>query len=529
MNDREAFNTHDLNADCMFTISKREAKTMGKARVSMIIRSIVVLSILALFTGCGGGGSGSNSGPVITAQPGNQTVPVNGQAVFTITASGKDLSYQWERSDDSGMTWSRISDATAASYSFTPSTTMTAGFRCTVTNTAGSITSNTGELTAVRVVFVNQNATGGNDGTNWGNAYTTLQAALTNAPVDSEIWVAAGKYIPGTNRTDHFQLIPGVALYGGFTANETCREARDWKANETTLSGEINDPDITWDNCYSVVWGSTGATLDGFTVTGGYSVNPDQFQMRGAGMLNFEASPRVANCIFTGNEAMSGSGMYNDTSTPMVINCVFIRNRTSYRGGGMYNYQASPLVMNCSFFGNHADYGGSGMYNTGNCSPSVISCSFSGNSGDGIYSDSGTPEVINCTFARNLYAIVCTASSGLVLKNSILWGNAPSSGNPQLSYNGSAQNITYNCIEGGFMGEGNIPPAPVFVRNPSPGSDGFWGGADDDYGDLSLQAGSPSIDMGSDAAVPSGITTDLAGNPRMSGSTVDMGAYEYQQ
>ncbi|HQG32109.1 MAG TPA: choice-of-anchor Q domain-containing protein [Deltaproteobacteria bacterium] len=29
--------------------------------------------------------------------------------------------------------------------------------------------------------------------------------------------------------------------------------------------------------------------------------------------------------------------------------------------------------------------------------------------------------------------------------------------------------------------------------------------------------------------MPSGISTDIAGNPRISGAAVDMGAYEYRQ
>jgi hypothetical protein len=45
-------------------------------------------------------------------------------------------------------------------------------------------------------------------------------------------------------------------------------------------------------------------------------------------------------------------------------------------------------------------------------------------------------------------------------------------------------------------------------------------------GDHHLQAGSPAIDAGDDAAVPSDLLTDLDGGPRIQGSHVDIGAYE---
>jgi len=45
-------------------------------------------------------------------------------------------------------------------------------------------------------------------------------------------------------------------------------------------------------------------------------------------------------------------------------------------------------------------------------------------------------------------------------------------------------------------------------------------------GNFRLQEGSPAIDAGNDLGIPSGITTDLGGNPRIVGAAVDMGAYE---
>ena len=42
---------------------------------------------------------------------------------------------------------------------------------------------------------------------------------------------------------------------------------------------------------------------------------------------------------------------------------------------------------------------------------------------------------------------------------------------------------------------------PGFVRAPSPGPDGIWGSADDDYGDLRLASGeSPAVDAGDSSA-----------------------------
>ena len=77
------------------------------------------------------------------------------------------------------------------------------------------------------------------------------------------------------------------------------------------------------------------------------------------------------------------------------------------RGGGMYNQSGSPTVSNCTFSGNFAESSGGGMYNHFGSSPAVTNCIFSANSaavgaGGGMYnSNSSDPTLINCTFTAN--------------------------------------------------------------------------------------------------------------------------------
>ena len=65
---------------------------------------------------------------------------------------------------------------------------------------------------------------------NWVDACGDLQTALDLAVPGDEIWVAEGSYRPdrGTgDRKGTFQLLSGVAIYGGFAGTETSRDQRD--------------------------------------------------------------------------------------------------------------------------------------------------------------------------------------------------------------------------------------------------------------------------------------------------------------
>jgi hypothetical protein len=87
--------------------------------------------------------------PTITTHPVNQTVTSPSEATFNVTASGIGLSYQWLLSTNSGSTWSDIPNATSATYSTGPTIISMSGYKyqCVVSNSAGSVTSNSATLT----------------------------------------------------------------------------------------------------------------------------------------------------------------------------------------------------------------------------------------------------------------------------------------------------------------------------------------------------------------------------------------------
>ncbi len=255
----------------------------------------------------------------------------------------------------------------------------------------------------------------------------------------------------------------------------------------------------------------------------------------GAGMHAFETTLTVIDGTFAGNSAgQAGGGMFSALGNMMLIRCTFSGN-TAELGGGMHNSGGIQTVANCTFSGNTAESGG-GMYNLGGVQ-TVANCTFSGNTADddggGMYNRGTNATLTTCTFsgnsARNGRGIACDSynqrhPSTLESNNCVFWNG----GDEIWNNDGSAITTTYTCIQDEdsddgavFIGQGNIADDPLFVDALGP--DGVVGTEDDD---LRLSPDSPAIGAGDPAYAPDPEETDLAGNPRLQGCRVDLGAYE---
>jgi hypothetical protein len=105
------------------------------------------------------------------------------------------------------------------------------------------------------------------------------------------------------------------------------------------------------------------------------------------------------------------------------------------RGGGMYSDSGSPTVTNCTFTGNSARWGGGMTYRYCWNGPTLANCTFSGNragDGGGIDNFASSPTLNNCTFSENFasrygggiynYGATATATNCLFEGNSARYG-----------------------------------------------------------------------------------------------------------
>ncbi len=391
------------------------------------------------------------------------------------------------------------------------------------------------------VIYVDEDATGVNNGTSWMDAYTDLQSALDIAIPGSEIWVAEGTYNPlaefggAGNRYKAFKMKNGVGIYGGFagTENPATFDLRDRNilANETILSGDLNGDDIPGDlstnrsdNCYHVFYHPSGtglditAVLDGFTITGGNATGSEDHGNGGA-IFNASSSPTLTNCTFSGNYAERGGGIYDlSSSSPTITNSTFSNNSVRYDGAGMYIESSSTTLINCVFSDNSAGYNAGGICNLNSSSLSLTNCTFYGNSATSY--GGGLANFNTCS---------------LVIQNSIFWGNTVAAEKDQI-YNSGTASISFTDIEEsngsgaswdtslGTDNGGNIDEDPLFANASS--------------GDFHLQTNSLCIDAGDNSA-PSLPATDFEGDDRRiddpstpdtgngTSPIVDMGVDEY--
>jgi uncharacterized repeat protein (TIGR02543 family) len=292
------------------------------------------------------------------------------------------------------------------------------------------------QVTSAKVIYVDDDASAGGDGSSWSSAHKYLQDAIAVSEAGDEVWVAEGTYKPDQgngittgDRTASFTL-DGISLYGGFVGSETTNNPAG--SNEKTiLSGEIDSNSTLWSLNVVITIGSS-VSLNGVTVTKG-NANGAEYYAHGGGVrgkgtftnctftnnsasgsgggvqIPFEGSLSIGgnngypqfpstftNCKFTNNSAGEGGGGISGSGT--FTNCTFTNNSAG-SGGGVTTFDKTSTFTNCTFTNNSASGGGGGISGSG----TFTNCSFTNNSASSGGGVSGyySSKFTNCTFTNN--------------------------------------------------------------------------------------------------------------------------------
>jgi len=401
-------------------------------------------------------------------------------------------------------------------------------------------------------LYVKKGATG--TGNSWNNAMGELADALKFAktnnavatnPKIKQIWVAGGTYKPlysaddtnfgnPDNYKNTFLMVKDVALYGGFSGNETTLAQRNLEiaANKSILSGtvyhilvSVNDVGSTLIDGFTITKVKEGP-LASSTIGGNYIVS-----LHGGGMFNYNSSPGISNCNFLSNLVDSlGGAIYNVDSSPNITNCNFTLNSALYGGAIFNSASSSPIIFNCKFSENSSDNAGGAMGNDDASSPKIYNSLFVNNksssyNASAIWHDGGTDALlINCnlygnTVLKGLVGGALNTTGGKIsVYNSLLWDNQPKQYFEQTPITFKNSLIQGNTnTSNGNLDATNISTAQIFNDAPNK--------------DFTLKLGSPAINTGDNSLYSDNggnLTTnkDLGNNPRLKDSSIDIGPYE---
>jgi hypothetical protein len=313
-------------------------------------------------------------------------------------------------------------------------------------------------------------------------------------------------------------------------------------------------------------------------VPGEWSDDPyNEDNKGGAIYLNGYANLIIRNSTFYHNRANHAGGgiIVKNCSSVRLLNNIFRYNNVYHYGGGALiessNHTivyANQFISNISFYTlNIYPYAGVGGVGSGlavYCNSTITGNNFyNNNSVNGaLYESSYNSLIYNNIIANNMgcgmiaggwstsisklinNTIVNNLSYNFIsgieffspyneMRNNIIYGNGGSPGWPDAvqvyTAFGNLADFSYGCNPDEplyYEGEGNIHDDPMFV-NPTAGAGPDYDGSAADW---SLQNSSPCVNTGTPDTTGLNLPElDIAGNPRLYGIRIDMGAYENQE
>lgn len=246
----------------------------------------------------------------------------------------------------------------------------------------------------------------------------------------------------------------------------------------------------------------------------------------------------ISKVTLTAGNVDVGAGIYIFAGAKLSLTNVSITNNTAIQYNGAIDNFGTATLVNCTISGNNALNASGALGNNTNATLTLIDCTMTGNTsplGPGGIFNVGHATFINDTITGNaglggggIYNGL--AASDFVIENCIVAGNTVSgSGSVGPDADGGFTSGGYNLIGITDISAGwkstdltGTKTKPLAAKL----------GALANNGGLTKtflpSAGSPAIDHGHNAYIPSGITVDQRLLTRIANGTVDIGAVEVQ-
>jgi len=254
----------------------------------------------------------------------------------------------------------------------------------------------------------------------------------------------------------------------------------------------------------------------------------------GGGILCYpDTAPIFDRCIFSSCDGGStAGGLFCAGKQPagvaVVRDCVFVGNRSTSTGGGAL--LGRVRVERCLFIDNDARPGGAGAGLFLGTGGSMVDSVIVGNIGSSAVLASAASLIDHCVIADTAGNVagngigLLVLNSGLLVRNTILWGNESPTEIYQMQgiFLGGVVTVEYCDVDGGeaaIMGTGLPMPTVSHVLDEDPLF------VDPANGDYSIAAASPCRDAGDPASVAGLNEGDMHNELRLNG-IVDIGADE---